>query len=371
MDTEKETQLKRFKIIEPFLRKEKKLKEIESETGISYATLKRWIKAYKENGVLGLDKKERQDKNSFRAIDDTGLDIIKKVYKESSETNNIAQLYDKCKTYLEENEYNVSYPTFYRIINNLDGFFKKSSRFHMKKIKKEHEVYIALETSLYILAENEKKISKVPKLIVLFDAASLDIINYIVFYEEWGIYDILSFLRDSILKSAAVNMEFIKPKEILLSSDATISREITKNIYNKTGIKILEYKSEEKKIDKFIELLKEDIYKVYISNNKKITQNMIEKFIQSYIYLDSGKYSHEIDTSYLENRDIFRELDIFLQPAKRKVNFSAVRFKNGVYKSDILKEFNGREIEIRFNPRYLKKIYIFKEEKFIGIINSM
>ena len=35
MDTEKELQLQRFKIIEPFLRKEKKLKEIEEETGIS------------------------------------------------------------------------------------------------------------------------------------------------------------------------------------------------------------------------------------------------------------------------------------------------------------------------------------------------
>ena len=59
MDSEKDTQIKRFKIIEPFLRKEKKLKDIEKETNISYATLKRWIKAYKEKGMLGLDKKER------------------------------------------------------------------------------------------------------------------------------------------------------------------------------------------------------------------------------------------------------------------------------------------------------------------------
>ena len=79
MEMEKETQLKKFKIIEPFLRKEKKLRDIEKESGISYATLKRWIKAYKEEGVLGLDKKERQDKNSFRAVDDKGMDIIKKV----------------------------------------------------------------------------------------------------------------------------------------------------------------------------------------------------------------------------------------------------------------------------------------------------
>ena len=34
-----ETQLKKFNIIEPFLRIEKKLRDIEKESGISYATL--------------------------------------------------------------------------------------------------------------------------------------------------------------------------------------------------------------------------------------------------------------------------------------------------------------------------------------------
>ena len=53
METEKELQLQRFKIIEPFLRKEKKLKEIEEETGISYATLKRWVNAYKKKWDIG------------------------------------------------------------------------------------------------------------------------------------------------------------------------------------------------------------------------------------------------------------------------------------------------------------------------------
>ncbi len=369
MDTEKETQLKRFKIIEPFLRKEKKLKEIEQETNISYATLKRWIKAYKENGVIGLDKKERQDKNSFRAIDETGINIIKKVYKESDETN-IAGLYDKCKYYLEEKEYNISYPTFYRIISNLDGFFKKTSRLHMKKIKKEHEVYAAMEVSLYILVEDKEKKIKVPKLFIIFDIATLQIINYIVFYENYNIYNVLGFLRDTVLKVSAINMEFTKPKEILINLENLGNRELIKNIYDNTGIKILEYKSEEKKIEQFIDYLKEDIYKIYLSNNKKISQQMIETFLESYIYLDSGKYKEHIDISFLENRDMFRELDIFLQSVKRKINFSSLRFKNIIYKDDILKQFNCEEIEIRYNPSNLDKIYIFKDNKFYGIINK-
>lgn len=367
MDLEKETQLKRFKIIEPFLRKEKKLKEIEKETDISYATLKRWIKAYKEKGILGLDKKERQDKNSFRAIDNEGIDIIKKVYKDSGE-NSIAGLYDKCRDYLEKKEYNISYPTFYRIVSNLDGFFKKTSRFHMKKIKKEHEVYAAVETSLYILIKNGENSYKVPKLLVIFDVASLEIINYIIYYETGSIYNILGFFRETILKVSALSKDFIKPKEILLGSENIISREIVKNIYDKTGIKILEYKSEEKKIDEFINFLKEDIYKMYTAHKKNIDEKSLSEFINSYIYLDSGKYSITPDTEHLEEGKIFRELDIFLQGTKRKVTLSSVRFKNRVYKDDILKELNGEEIEIKFNPSAPDKIYIFKDNKFYGIL---
>ena len=369
METEKETQLKKFKIIEPFLRKEKKLKDIEKESGISYATLKRWIKAYKEEGVLGLDKKERQDKNSFRAVDDKGMDIIKKVCRESSEAN-ISQLYDKCRKFLEEKEYNVSYPTFYRIVNNLDGFFKKTSRIHMKKIKKEHEVYAAAEIPLYILVKTEEGENKVPKILIVFDTASLEIINYIVFYEECTPYGILGFLRETILKASSVNQNFIKPKEILLDCKTFFTREMIKNIYDTTGIKILEYKSEEKKIDEFIEYLKEDIYKFYISKEKNLAKSEAEEFINSYIYLDSKRYSKNSDTIFLEKNKIFRELDVFLQSTKRKINSSSLRFRNKIYKDDILKEINGCEIEIKFNPLNSEKLYIFKEDELYGIISK-
>ena len=58
----------RYKIIEPFLKKEKKLKEIESETNVSYATLKRWVTQYKTSGLSGLKKKNRVDKDTSKKI---------------------------------------------------------------------------------------------------------------------------------------------------------------------------------------------------------------------------------------------------------------------------------------------------------------
>ena len=234
----------------------------------------------------------------------------------------------------------------------------------MKKIKKEHEVYAAVETSLYILVKEKENSYKVPKLLIIFDVASLEIINYLLYYEAGNIYNILDFFRETILKVSALSKYFIKPKEILLSSEAVINREIVKNIYDSTGIKILEYKSEEKKIDQFIDFLKGDIYKYYISKEKNVDEEEIKKFINSYIYLDSGKYSTKPYTDSLEEGKIFRELDCFLMSSKRKVSLSSVRFKNRVYRDDVLKELNGEEIEIRYSPSCPNRIYLFKEGNF-------
>ena len=83
MDNDDFLAQKKLKIIEPFLNKEKKLKEIEEESNISYATLKRWVKAYKENGLDGLNKKERVDKNNYKKLEPLELEKIKggRLYK--------------------------------------------------------------------------------------------------------------------------------------------------------------------------------------------------------------------------------------------------------------------------------------------------
>ena len=149
MKTEQELEITRFKIIEPFLKKEKKLKEIELEENISYSTLKRWVNAYKKNGMLGLEKKEREDKNSFRNIDEDSLEKIKNICKESGETN-ITKLYSDCKDSFPET-FSISYATFYRIVNNIDEFFNKTTVKYMEKIKKENQCYLVFDIPLYII----------------------------------------------------------------------------------------------------------------------------------------------------------------------------------------------------------------------------
>ena len=158
MKEDKELEITRFKIIEPFLKKKKKLKEIEEEENISYATLKRWVNAYKKNGIIGLEKKSREDKNSFRNIDEDGIKKIKSVCRESGETS-ITKLYANCKKKFPET-FSISYATFYRVVNNIDEFFNKTTVKYMEKIKKENQCYLVFDVPLYVLVDDKKVFTK-------------------------------------------------------------------------------------------------------------------------------------------------------------------------------------------------------------------
>lgn len=368
MDNSNDIQIKRFKIIEPFLRKEKKLKEIEIESGISYATLKRWTKSYKENGILGLDKKKREDKNSFKSVDEKDLKLIKKLC-ETSDDGNISKLYNKYTSFLKNKKYNISYPTFYRIVNNIDHFFKKSTDLHIGKIKKENEVYIVIEIPTYILL-NVNNVKKVPNLIIMFDASNLSIINFSIVLETSNIYSLLGFIRQSILKVSSLKGKLNIPKEILIDTKKSIPRNIAKSIFDETKIKLSEYSHtpNNDELLRFINFLKDDIYKEFKLKNKNISFNYLNSFLNSYIYLDSRKYNYIIDYTLLEKRLQFRVLDVFLQSSTRKISSSALRFKNLLYRDNLLKSFEGKEIEVKSNPLDYGSLYLFSQGKFIGTI---
>ncbi|WP_300356925.1 Mu transposase C-terminal domain-containing protein [Fusobacterium sp.] len=364
MNSSDEIKFKRFKIIEPFLKKEKKLKEIEVETGTSYATLKRWIKSYKEKGIFGLEKKGREDKDSFKSIDDDGISLIKKFCSEEKEPN-ISKLYESCNKFLKEKNYSISYPTFYRILNNLDGFFKKSISYHIEKIKKTNEFFLVIEFPLSIFIKTNKVV--VPTVLLFFDLSNLSIIHYSINPERNNIYSILSFIRESILKLSYLNKNFTKPKEILIDSETTINKFLSKEIFDKINIKISNYTSSDKEVAKFIQILDEDLHKNFSSKEKIFMKKEVEDFLTSYIYLDNSMYN--LDTSLLyENKNSIKEFDVLLQSTTRKISSSSFRLKNYIFKSNILKSLEGEQVELKFNPTNINPVYIFVKDEFYNLI---
>lgn len=71
--------LKKFRLLQPYLKKENPLSKVSEENDISTRTLRKWISYYKKSGLVGLIAKERSDKNSMKISKDL-CKIIKHIY---------------------------------------------------------------------------------------------------------------------------------------------------------------------------------------------------------------------------------------------------------------------------------------------------
>lgn len=331
-----EKKIRKIEIIAPFLKGEKTLREIEKENKVSYATLKRWIKSYKEKGEIGLDSKQRADKDSFRKANEVVIEQINVIYSNNKEKT-LFEIYKKVRNTIEEN---IGFNTFYRILNNLDSYLKNKSKFQINKNVKNGEVYILQSFISYhfIIYKNTRKL---PLILLVFNAATLDLVDFYICFSNKVDNEILAFFRSFILKGAHIFNSEELPKEILLDSTFTISKKIKRSIFNKCKIKILEFETSNDEINKFIELLKDDLNKTFW---EETSYEEFKKFLENY----SSFYNPKANLILKEEK--IESLNCFFTSVKRKVHSYGIQINNSFYKDDILSSYIGEILEVLYNP---------------------
>ncbi len=358
----------RYEIIEPFLNKEKKLKDIENEKNISYATLKRWVKAYKEDGIEGLIKKERKDKNQYRSLDDKTYEFIKKSYEKNPDIK-ISSLYEKCCNFINTfSDKTVSYHTVYRAVNNLDDFVKNHASINIEKIKKKHQAYRIVQTDLDINVRDFRQNSmKKPYLYLIYDIATDDILNYYLSFSKLDLKKSTAFLRDTIIKNYKSDEDFfIKPHNLLIDSFEIKNKRKIELIKETLDIKIENYYEQNKEMEKFINFLKSDLKKILRETHLPMSLMELDKVLYSYIFMNNIKNLNEekpfSPSGTLKDID---QLDILLGSAKRKVQEYGIRFRNGIYRNLDLKKYTGKILEIKYNVNDPKEIKVYFKGNFL------
>lgn len=367
MKSKKGLSKERYEIIEPFLKKEKKLKDIEKEKNISYATLKRWVKAYKENGIEGLIKKERKDKNQQRSLDDKTYEFIKESYQKDPNIK-ITALYEKCCKFLKGfGDKTISYHTVYRAVNNLDDFVKSHASPNIEKIKKKHQAYRILQVVLDIgIRDFRLGTLKKPFLYLIYDVSTNDILNYYLSFTKLDLKKALAFLRDTIMKNyKPAEKIYIKPATLLVDSFEIKNNRKLAQIKETLDIKIENYFEPNSEMDKFAGYLKGDLKNMISSAPFNNSMMELDKILYSYIFMSSMEISESdvpFDSSgILKDLD---ELDVLLGSAKRKVQEYGIRFRNGIYRNPLLKELVGNISEIKYNVNDPKEIKVYFKGDF-------
>lgn len=345
----------RLEIITPFLENKKSLKTISEEFNISYSTLKRWVKSYKELGISGLDIKKRNDKNSFRKVDSSSIKKIESIYKKNKEKN-LTELYKKVKNSLISS---LSFNTFYRIVSNLDSYLKNKSSFQISKNLKNGEVYILKSfTTYHFVLHNNKK--QLPLILLAFNASTLDFVDFHIYFYNKFDFEFLAFIRKIILKGWKNYSINYLPKEFLIDTPFVIPKKIKEEIFNTTSIKLLNFEIEHEEITIFINQLEKDLN---LSFNEVIRYEDFYEFLKNYSIYYNLKEESKPDIATL------KKLDIFLSKTIRKIDKNGVRVNNIFYNSNFLKPYIGKSFEIIFDP--LDKSYIIinlnNDFKFISL----
>lgn len=338
---------RKYRILEPFFKKEKKLKEIEEETQISYATLKRWVSQYRDLGEKGLIKKTRIDKNTFKKVNDDVMDYLKNLYKEYHALP-VTKLYEKAKNTLNSYNSMISYPTFFRIINNLDENIKENS---LKSVKKDKVFEYAIVQKAVPIPFFDNK-NKIFYLTIFYNKENYKIINFIFEEEKRELIKLFNFIQKSIIIEGAY------PKNISLDERIQgVSKNLLRTIFFQTKINLIQEEADENMLG-FIRYIDTDILKEFNKKKPKDVED-ISLFIKKYLFIEENKTERVSEDEGIK-------LLYFLHKYKRKVYNSGVRVKNNIYGSITLRDREGDIVDVFYNEFSIEKVDIYIKGIFIG-----
>lgn len=338
---------RKYRILEPFFKKEKKLKEIEEETQISYATLKRWVSQYRDLGEKGLIKKTRIDKNTFKKVNDDVMDYLKNLYKEYHALP-VTKLYEKAKNTLNSYNSMISYPTFFRIINNLDENIKENS---LKSVKKDKVFEYAIVQKAVPIPFFDNK-NKIFYLTIFYNKENYKIINFIFEEEKRELIKLFNFIQKSIIIEGAY------PKNISLDERIQgVSKNLLRTIFFQTKINLIQEEADENMLG-FIRYIDTDILKEFNKKKPKDVED-ISLFIKKYLFIEENKTERVSEDEGIK-------LLYFLHKYKRKVYNSGVRVKNNIYGSITLRDREGDIVDVFYNEFSIEKVDIYIKGIFVG-----
>lgn len=159
--------MKKYKIIEPYIKKQKSVQDISNNKQIPQRTIYFWVKSYNNKGLIGLINKRRKDLDKVRLNKDT-INYIKNEYL-SNKGISIASIHRKTIDWCNQMNYPLpSYKQVYASIKKISNHLKSYSDLNSKKYAEKYdaiylrecnypnEIWQADHTMLDIEVLNEK-----------------------------------------------------------------------------------------------------------------------------------------------------------------------------------------------------------------------
>lgn len=397
------TAIEKFEVIKPYLEGGVVLKDISTNSGQAIRTLRRWIKQYREDGLKGLERKKRSDKNTKRNID-AELEELTKALALSKPKLSITTIQRKIEKLAQEKGKPIpKYNVIYGIVHNLKpslltlahegsvAYRDKYELIYRREIGKANEIWQADHTPLDILLLNENEEAVKPWLTIIEDDYSRVISGYYLSFDHPNAINTALALRQAIWKKTNPTWQICGiPEKLYTDNGSDFICEHIRQVGMALKIQLINSipgrPQGKGKVERFfltlLQQLLEGLPGYAPGGAAKVkailTLTQFSVILEEFIVNTYHKTPHSttgIAPIDRWNGDGFlprlpqslEQLDglLLTVPKSRKVHRDGIRFKQFRYICPTLAGFVGEQVMIRYDPRDLAEIRVYFEKVFI------
>lgn len=399
----KDVALERYRTIEPYLLNRCTLAEIAKQSGVGTRTLYRWVTAFADDGLNGLTPKARRDKGQRRSVSSEIKDLIQGLYLRTPPVTARAIYRAVCEVCQKNKWRKPSYDVVHEIIaeippplktlahEGLKAYKQAFGLIHRFEADRPNEIWQADHSPLDILVLNSKHEPIKPWLTVIIDDYSRAVPGYFLGFQPPSSMRVATALRQAIWHKDHENWKICGIPEKFYSdqgSDFTSSHvdQISIDLKFETIHTEPGDPQGKGKCERFFLTVNEMLlsslpgYSPAGENNAQaiLTLEQLEERFRQWLLTEYMTRIHsEINTSPKDRWESFplvprlpeslEQLDLLLLTVtkSRRVRRDGIRFSGFRYMDAQLNGYVGEDVTIRFDPRDLSYIHVYKDNVLV------
>ncbi len=399
-EEQRQIAMEKYRLIEPYINREKNLKAIAEESGVSKRTLHYWVSKYQQFGLIGLIRKSRTDSGIFKVENEVQEEIKNLIL--SHKRNSVTSIHRKiCETCKKNNWKQPSYYQVYAISKSLSQGLKKLAYegkkeyqntydlIHRREASYPNQIWQADHTPLDIIVLNEKGKPERPWLTIILDDYSRAVAGYFLTFQDPSAIQTSLVLHQAIWRKRNPDWQICGIPEKFYTDHGS---DFTSNHLEQVAIDLkinlvfstVGVPRGRGKIERFFltinQLFLQDL-PGYIGNQhspalltlKELDDKLSNFIIYNYHHRVHGTTKKEPikawnNSGFLPNMpDSLESLDLLLlNVAKpRKVHSDGIHFQGLRYIDTNLAAYIGETVIIRYDPRDIAEIRVFYQDKYL------
>ena len=400
-DTERSRALARFEIIRPFLEDGVPLTRLARERQIVVRTARRWVERYRENGLAGLARKERNDKNERKLLPE--LQKIIQGLALSRPKLSVAAVHRKAVEAARKLDVNPpSYDVVYSVIRELapalvtmahKGIKAYSESFdlvHRIESEAPNAIWQADHTQLDIVVRDERGNTRRPWLTIILDDYSRAVAGYMLSFAPPSAIQTALALRQAIWRKPQPGWHICGIPQVLYTdhgSDFTSQHieQVAADLKIRLIFSTIGKPRGRGKIERFFASLTQ----VFLSRlqgfarsgkakSGTLALSDLSRELENYLingYLvsphsatgqapqarwEAGGFLPQMPES-LEKLDLL----LLTVPKTRRVHPDGIRYQGLRYIDATLAAYVGESVTLRYDPRDMAEIRVFHQDQFV------